>query len=337
MGERLPMVDCQKTFKTYVLILLCLVLGSSCTSGDKEKVESAIDTALYYLSLPTPNCQKAIEELEKLGRQPLNPLYLRTLSSAYACRGNYSELNLFGDIDNISSNVTSFFGSLTTLGMATQTSAESAAFLDVQRALDVLLYAGGQSTPSYNNLVSIFGQRHANNLSMQTLFILLTQLGRFNYYYGNVNATGAKGLGTGTNNCFYAYPALIQSNIADSADTGGRCNSGNNPVGHPQLNIATPGLTNAIVNRRLCHGVIIVNNLIDILTNIQFSNNSALGAIVDLKDTLDDILVLAQSIPDPDFQAFLQVKSQIECEAILNANNEVGQYYFAAVFEGGLQ
>jgi hypothetical protein len=81
---------------------------------------------------------------------------------------------------------------------------------------------------------------------------------------------------------------------------------------------------------------VIVNNLIDILTNIDFSANDALGAIVDLKDTLDDVLSQAQSIPDPDFQAFLEVRSQSACEAILNADNEVGQYYFAAVFEGGL-
>lgn len=330
------MIECRQTFKSYVLIVLSLVLISACSSGNKEKVESAIDTALYYLSLPTPNCQKAIEELEKLGRQPLNPLYLRTLSSAYACRGDFSELNLFGYIDNISSNVASFFGSLTTLGMAPQATAESAEFLDVQRALDILLHAGDQTTPSYANLVTLFGARHANNLSLQALYMLLTQLGRFNYFYGNVNATGDKGLGAGVNNCFYPYPALVQSTVADSADTGGRCNSANTPVGHPQLNIATAGLTNAIINRRLCHGVIIVNNLIDILSNIEFSNNDALGAIVDLKVTLETILVDAQSIPDPDFQAFLEVRSQSECEAILNADNEVGQYYFAAVFEGGL-
>lgn len=318
-----------------IFALSVLTLGA-CSSGTKEKIEDGIDTALYYLSLPTPDCQKAIEELEKIGRQNTNPLYLRTLASAYACRGSYGELSFFGDIDNISSNVASFFGSVTTLGMAVQTAPEPDSFLDVQRALDILLYAGGQTTPSYTNLVTLFGQRQANNLSMQTLFMLLTQLGRFNYYYGNVNATGQKGLGAGTNNCFYPYPGLIQTTIADSADTGGRCNSGNSPVGHPQLNTATPGLTDAIVNRRLCYGVVIVNNLIDILTNIDFSNNDALGAVVDLKTTLETVLADAEAIPDPDFQAFLQVRSQSACETILNADNEVGQYYFAAVFEGGL-
>ncbi len=319
-----------------LLVSLSLLTLGACSSGNKEKIEDGIDSALYYLSLPTPNCQKAIEELEKIGRQTTNALYLRTLASAYACRGSYGELIFFGDIGNISSNVSSFFGSLTTLGLAVQTAPEPDSFLDVQRALDVLLYAGGQTTPSYTNLVTIFGQRQANNLSMQTLFMLLTQLGRFNYYYGNVNASGQKGLGGGSNNCFYPYPGLIQTTIADSADTGGRCNSSNSPVGHPQLNIATPGLTNAIINRRLCYGVVIVNNLINILTNIEFSNNDALGAIVDLKDTLDTVLSQAQSIPDPDFQAFLEVRSQSQCETILNADNEVGQYYFASVFEGGL-
>ncbi len=323
-------------FITRLLLALSLTTLLACTSGPKEKIENGIDSALYYLSLPTPNCQKAIEELEKIGRQNNNPLYLRTLASAYACRGNYGELIFFGDIDNISSNASSFFGSLTTLGLATQSAPEPDSFLDVQRALDVLLYAGGQSTPSYTNLVTIFGQRQANNLSMQTLFMLLTQLGRFNYYYGNVDAAGAKGLGAGANNCFYPYPGVIQTTVADVADTGGRCNSGSAPVGHPQLNTATAGITNAIVNRRLCYGVVIVNNLIDILTNIEFSNNDALGAIVDLKDTLEDLLTQADSIPDPDFQAFLEVKSQSACEATLNSDNEVGQIYFAAIFEGGL-
>jgi hypothetical protein len=323
-------------FITRLLVLLSAITLGACSSGTKEKIEDGIDTALYYLSLPTPDCQKAIEELEKIGRQNTNPLYLRTLASAYACRGDYSELSLFADVSKISSNVASFFGSVTTLTMAPQTAPEPDAFLDVQSALDILLHAGGQATPSYTNLVTLFGERQANNLSMQTIFMLLTQLGRFNYYYGNVNATGQKGLGAGTNNCYYPYPGLIQTTIADSADTGGRCRSTNSPVGHPQLNTATPGLTNAIVNRRLCYGVVIVNNLIDILTNIDFSANDALGAIVDLKDTLDDVLSQAQSIPDPDFQAFLEVRSQSACEAILNADNEVGQYYFAAVFEGGL-
>ncbi|MFP5458793.1 MAG: hypothetical protein ACLGG7_08675, partial [Bacteriovoracia bacterium] len=64
----------------------------ACTASKKEQVTDAVDEALFFLSKPVPQCQKAIDALEDVGMQGSDPRYLQALAAAYACRGNFSEL-----------------------------------------------------------------------------------------------------------------------------------------------------------------------------------------------------------------------------------------------------
>lgn len=320
-----------RTISTLFILWLTLMLAG-CSSSKEQQVTDAIDEALYYLSKPSPDCQKAIDALEDVGNQKNNPRYIQALASAYACRGNFSELNLFDDIDAISGDFSDILTSLATLEMAQQTEAESDEFLDVQRAIDVILYSGGKSAPSALETKEIFGTRHGTNLNMQALYMVLVQLGRFSNWYGSTDSTGKKGLSTGVQvpACFFDYePAALA--VATAHGGGNACSAGN--LGNTDLDYT--GVTTTVAQRRLCQGAMLMNNLFDLLEHITFPDSDSIGELGELYSTVEPYITALYAL-DPDMEEFVENLDQTTCEELVAADDDVIQLYFASLFEGGL-
>ncbi len=308
--------------------LLGLMLASlmACSAKPEEEAMDAIDTALYHLSRKSPECQKAIDVLEDLDDQEDNPRYVQTLASAYACRGGFSELDLFDEIDTIDSQA--LLGSLSELTSSAQTEAESDDFDDLQQAIDILLYSGERTTPSAAAAKTKFGNRHGTNMNLQALYMILVQLGRYASWYGNT-AGGAKGAGALGNTCFFDYdpaPLVVATSHAGNACTGAS-------QGSDSLDYA--GVTAAVAQKRLCQGAMLVNNLLDILENTTLSSNSSLGEITDVYDEIEPYIDAA-AILDPGMPAFIATLSQADCETAVALDDSVIQLYFASIFEGAL-
>jgi hypothetical protein len=316
----------QKLFQLFTLLTLLVLV--SCSASKEQKIIDAIDTALNYLSQSSPDCQKAIDVLEDVSGADKNPRYLQAYASAYACRGGFSELQLFEEIDTIDSSA--FLTSLTKLSTSSQSEAEGDDFDDLQRAIDIILYSGSRTTPSAAHTKTIFGNRHGTNLNLQALYMIIVQLGRFNRWYGNTAATGVKGSGSQGNTCFFDYEATPLA-IATAHGGGNACVAGN--TGSPSLDYA--GVTTAVAQRRLCQGAILVNNLLNILENTTLSSNTSLG---DISTLYADIApyVSAAELLDPDMDEFIDTLSQETCETAVAADDDVIQLYFASIFEGGL-
>lgn len=320
--------------KRYLCVLLGFVLlsaVSSCAKKPEEEVIDAIDEANYLLSQSTPECQKAITLLEKLGRQNSNPLYLSTLASAYACRGGFSELTLFDEVDTISSTFDEFLGSLTEITISDETSAESSRFNDLQTAIDLILFAGGKTVPSAVQQKTIFGNRHGNNMNLQAMYMILIQLGRYSQWYGNTDAAGNKGGGPSGSTCFMDYTNGGAATIANTHGGGNVCVTAN--AGHPDLDYT--GVTTAVAQKRLCQGVMLLNNMLDILENTTLSSNSSLGSISTIYADIEPYINTASAL-DPDMPAFIDNLLQSQCETVSALDDRLLQLYFAALFEYAL-
>lgn len=307
---------------------LLLALLAACGAKPEEEVTDAIDTALYHLSRQPAECQEAIDVLEDVGDEDDNSLFLQTLASAYACRGGFSELELFDEVGTIDSQA--LLGSLAQLSSSPQTQAESSDFEDLQTAIDILLYSGGRDVPSAVVTKSKFGTRHGTNMNMQAIYMILVQLGRYASWYGNTDASGDKGAGGQSNTCFMDYEAGPGA-VATGHGGSNACTATNQ--GSDSLDYV--GVTTAVAQRRLCQGAMLINNLLDLLENTTLSSNSSLGDIGQIYAEIEPYVDNA-ALLHPDMPAFIANLSQTDCEAAVAADDDAAQYYFASIFEGGL-
>lgn len=317
-------------FRIVMLAMLCGAVA--CSASKEETVVDAIDTALYHLSQNSPQCQKAIDALEDVSGQDSNPRYVQTLASAYACRGGFSELTFFDEIDTIDSS--NFLASLAQLSSSAQNEADSDDFTDLQTAIDLILYSGNRTSPSALSTISTFGTRHGTNLNLQAAYMIIVQLGRYIRWYGNTDAAGVKGGGAQGNTCFFDYDstgAPTPLSIATSHGGGNACTG----AGQGSASLDYGGVTAALAQTRMCHGIILVNNLLDILENTTLSNNDALG---DIREIYDDIqpYITAAAILDPGMPDLIETLAQVDCETIAAGSDRTPQLYLASLFEGGL-
>ncbi|MBL7666093.1 MAG: hypothetical protein JNM93_13235 [Bacteriovoracaceae bacterium] len=315
----------------YLYAFLLLPFFLACTPEGEVLVEQEIEKA--KLSLTTKNCASAITILTNLGNQPENPKYLAALASAYACRAGFDERVLFlNDIAllDASSNDT-VIGSITLFSTSPETIADSATYTDLQLGINTLLYAGGVTEPSSAARELIFGTKHNNDLNLQALYMLLAQVGKYFYLYGDADGTGLKGGGAG-NNCLYSYTDPIAQLAIDSV-AGDSCDS--SETGHPDLN-AAPGDADSL--RRVCEGYVLLTNLLDVMENTTFPaatdlgdiNTSLVGVVNQLKNTP------GQYCQDPALPAGIcDERSQSDCETFyaVPANFDLMQRFFAAVLE----
>ncbi|MFA6238269.1 MAG: hypothetical protein WC635_13130 [Bacteriovorax sp.] len=321
-------------------LMLASVLLFSCGKSADEKTFDAILSA--NISLSKGNCQDAINTLEENGRVNTNAAYLKTLASAYACRAGYSTLTFF--TTDISKTVTPApFGGATTYSTSdaavATTLQNDAGYRDLLAAINILLYAGGISAgtePTSAERARYFNSTEAADIDSQLLYMIMVQLGRYGYFYGDSSATGVKGSGAGTNTCFTSYVnADADVKAAITAAAGTCTNIADATAAHAQL---AEGVLAATRKTRLCQGVVLLNNVFALLPNVISSafpaaDQAAALAAVNTINLAKTALIAA----DATTSTVATTLDQSNCEdgSLVTVSNV--ESYFGLMFEGAFQ
>ena len=320
----------------FLIFIIVSALISSCGKKVEEEVHDAVLSANILLS--TSQCQQAIDLLEAIGNQPRDSAYLKTYATAYACRAGYSTTVFFGS-DIAKTAAPSPIGGVTTystsLKSVTNPLINDTNFKDLQKAIDILLYAGGISTTTEPNSIErakYFNVTESGEINTQLAFMMLVQLGKMMKVYANASLAGVKGAGGAGNNCFTDYsttPALVQTYITSAGATG-VCNT----VSSSHTQLAT-----AASNRKakLCQGVVLMNGVLDLLPSILTS--AAGGSLSDISTVTSVINTQKNELVTrfPIIGTTLTVLSQANCESDTSVTVDTLAAYYAVIFEGLIQ
>lgn len=312
--------------RTFVILFFIFLL-SSCAQNNAEKTKEAIDIALSDLS--NGQCDSAIDVLGDAGHHDDDAVYLQVLASAYACKASFNEVTFIStDIAGLNTtSATTIMKSLSIMTLSHEAAADSANYVSIRTGINYLLQPD-LGVPSQVSRSTKFGTRKAGDLGFQALVLTLVNLGKFLNYYGNVSATGVKGGGsTSSNKCFISY-----SDARAQALTGvstGACVSDTD--GHPDLDKTT-----ATGKRRMCEGLMLVTNMLDILNNIDLSGSSELSKLEDVSTQVNTIKTAAVAAG---LGTLIDMTSQSACETYLNTPSQLldMEYLYALLFETGLQ
>jgi len=328
------------------LLLFCLIFSFfGCGSSEEDKVSFVITEAEIFLN--ASDCNSALTILKNIEYQKTNARYLQTLASAYACKSSFKETTLFTNLGNISAGGT-LLGQFTKFTTAsTMTSTDDIDFLNMQSAIDTLLYAGGLLTsnnPSVDSRAGIFSPDDALSISTQLFYLMFDQIGRYGFFYGCYDGLssgdGDKGKGRAadpvcSNRCFANYtgtvslPVGLGSNISGyiGAAPTGSCDGVS--AGHTSL-AATDYNSSQITI--LCQGVILMNNFLEVLDDIS-SNVSAFAGFKVVSDFFDTPKANGASASISDVMDTL---SQSKCESdfgVDTAGKEKLMKYFVLFYE----
>ncbi len=303
-----------------IFLLILLMLSFSCGQSRQDDIDESIETANMLIS--QGRYTDAINLLRGLTYQHTNALYIQTLASGYAGRAGFTEPGFIGnDIAKIGSTSANILGSFATFTTSTMTSATDSTYVDMQSAIDTILYAGNiakTSEPTHAARTAIFASTDAGNLSFQALFMVMAQLGKYFKYYGNTDSAGLKGAGAAGNNCVYgqyATEGLPGNDKAPNGVTTAPCDDLMD--GHADLRPATVG--NAVAASRMCQGVILFNNFLNLVDSGILSTLGNVGSIGNL-DAFDGLFTTVFNTACGALGAQISgtnmctVKSQTTCE-----------------------
>ncbi len=311
---------------TVLHIIFLILLFCSCAKSPAEKVSESIDRALSALS--KGDCESALTVLNEVGDQNDNAVYLQVLASAYACKANFVTASFIAtDIPAINvTTVSAIFKSLSILSLSDETEADSVAFSSIQTGLSKILDSTS-GTPGQLARDAKFGTRQSSGMGVQALILGFVNLGKFLNYYGNVSSTGVKGGGSGGSSCFLNYNDPRAQLLTGS--TTGACSSDND--GHPDLDQGT-----AAGKRRMCEGLILFTNILDILENIDLSNSSTLSALSGVTSQVQTLKTAANAAG---LGTIITMTSQSACVTYLNTASQLldMEYFYALIFDSGLQ
>lgn len=322
----------QKTVNYFFLIFACLVFASCGKDSDQKRAEALLSARI---KLTNGDYQGAIDTLENIGRDPYSADYMSTLASAYAGKAGFSEIKLFGsDIALLSATGTTSslggFARFSTSSVATDPDTD-ANFLNLQRAIDLILYAGEVSASSHANRSAKFSSRDLGNLNTQAIYMITAQIGKFVNYFGNANSFGVKGLGTTfTNECFYQYTDVTAQSAITYLNTNPLNNICDiNDPGHPDITGSS-----ATTISRMCRGVVLMNNYIDLFINTALGTATNLTNLSTFSSTINTYINSSCNVPNAggvNLGALCTVKDQTACEA--QATMPALEIYYAAIFE----
>lgn len=325
----------------YLAIIFVLIILVSCGKTQNEEIDEAVLSANIYLN--TRQCQKAIDALDKIDYQDRDATYLQVRASAYACKSDFSEPDFFAD------DLPGFDGADGLGGLAAFSTSssmdepENDQYDYLMDAINILLYAGEiplEKNPTVLRRASRFAADQAADINAQLMYMLMAEMGKYFYYYGNTDASGVKGAGSGDNTCFYDYnmaqdityditlgagvPNYQPLHVSDFLSLGltGSCDSTPNK-GHESLNLHT--------SKRMCQGVVLINNFFDVMPVVV----DAIGlddftAIADAQAIFNKYLDALQS---PDISSVRSVQSQTKCESENLTPFTLLQLYFVFVVE----
>ena len=311
--------------RTFILLFIIL-LFSSCAKNPVEETNEAIDVALTHLS--SGNCDEALSVLAEIGNQPDNAIYLQVLASAHACKAGFDEVafvnNDLTSIDTTSGST--IMKTASVMSLSDDTQADSANFTAIKTGYNIILNSTA-GVPSQVDRTAKFGSRKSGDMGVQALILNIVNLGKFLNFYGNVDATGTKGAGVNTNTCFLNYNDP-RAQVVTGAGTGA-CTVDND--GHPDLDQSTED-----GKRRLCEGLMLVTNTLNILDNIDLSGSSSLSKLEAVQTQVNTFRTNATAAG---LGTLINMTSQSVCETYLDTPAQLldMEYLYALVFETGLQ
>lgn len=314
-----------------ILAFLLIIICSSCGKNPQEEMNSAIDIALSHLS--EDKCDDALKALAEVDNNNDNAIYLQVLASAHACKAGYNEVRFIStDLENL--DTTSFatiMSSLSKLSLSAETEVDSASYSSLKTAINVLLNSTSGS-PGQTARSTKFGTRKAGDMGVQALILSLVNLGKFLNYYGNVDALGVKGQGSGSNTCFIDYLDNRAQAVINPGNLGGNCTD--YISGHPDLSFDASNLVDA--KRRLCEGLMLITNVLDILENIDLSSSSTLSKLEEVSTEVGAIKANASALGLEDL---ITMTSQSACVSALDTASTFNdmEYLYSILFESGLQ
>lgn len=289
---------------------------SSCGNNPEEEAYQAIDQALSLLS--EEKCAEAIKILEDLEDQDENPVWIKTLASAYACKAGIQMIRFIDDdVEAIDENL--LFQSISLLSFSDESSTNSEAYLALRQSLTIL----GRSDFKQATRTADFGPRHGEDMGVQVLIYSLIQFGKYLNWYGNVDSVGKKGAGTNTNSCYlnYTYGPAIAT-VAGNPVTNA-CQVTND--GHPDL-------SGANLAARMCEGITLMANTLDTLNGIDLTGTGTLSSLEDIVTEINSYRTVADAAG---VGYLLDVTSPAACETLLANSSDMNnaQFLFALVLE----
>jgi hypothetical protein len=323
--------------RKWPIFLFILITIFSCGKTTQDEIDDAVLQA--NLALGQSNCQGAIDILELLGRQNKNAKYLKALASAYACRAGYSALTFFATDLALTTTPAPFGGSTKyTLSLLTyQNPLEyDPKFVDLQTAINILLYAGGIASttePTATERAKYFTTAELGDMHTELMFLEMVQIGIFMKVYGNANAAGVKGNAV-ANSCFSDYPSVNASVNTEIGLLGGTCDDKSSV--HISSQLAST-VSAAVRKRRLCHGVVLLNGFFDSLNAVVASATGSISNMGGVAQAAQTAGTTALTAAVPSIGIVKTTINQTLCED--NALVPVAdiESYFAIMYESMLQ
>lgn len=285
----------------YVLAGLLLVC---CSGSPREKLEKKLTYLRQVLThRDCPEAERIIQDLG--GGHERNSEYISLKASGEACRGNYDEVRFFGeDVSSLSGATQGgFFYSLASFENS-QDAPGSVPYTALDNAIRTLLYAGGE--PEHTARVARFGREEADELNTQLFYMVITQLGRYVRFYGNMGDDGSgvlsKGSGDGINSCFADYTTPVAMTLLAGLP-------GTNPcavAGDSHLSMRA-----SVTGRKavMCEGIVLFNVLLELIVEIAFIGRNT-ESLRDLQAALIAVGCSGVLVGAP----VCQVKSHQVCE-----------------------
>ncbi len=297
------------------ILIICFIALISCAASPEEAADIGIDRALTLLS--DAKCAEAIKILEDLKDQDKNPVWIKTLASAYACKAGFNEISFVdNDISNIDSNF--LLKSISILSYSDETSVDSANYLAMKKALTIL----GRTDFKQTTRNTDFGVRHGEDMGVQVLIYSIMQLGKYLNWYADVDATGKKGAGTNTNLCYLNYTYAPAIAVVGSFPGTNACNG------------ISKGNSDLAANRivRMCEGLTLMTNIYDTLNTIDLSSSSTLSSLENIVTELNTYRTTANAAG---VGYLLDVTSPSACETLLANASDMNnaEFLFALVLE----
>ena len=304
--------------KIYAIVPV-LAIFAACGNYDLSLDES-IRSANILLSYS--RCDEALKELNTHDFQHDNSAYIVTYASAQACKSNFNLTHfLTSELSNLGSGVDSFLSFLTTMSSSPTDATNDVNFINLRSAINTLLYAGNVKAPSFASKERIFGDTTAQDMGMRTLYLLLAQLGKYFYLFGNPNGNnGQKGTGPGPNTCLADYTTPIaQAALTASLSDISPCSS--HTEGHNSLDASADADSRKSL---MCEGIVLFNNLLDTMGNLRL-NNKRFDALSTLQASLHTLCTTSG------LTNICTEMSQKSCED--NAAIQSIEIFFIGVFE----
>jgi len=305
-------------------LFLFIIFFVSCAKTPEQEIISAKKEALYFLT--EGDCSSAKNALDAISPDSDDAVFYSIYASVYQCFGELKQLDIITDLSTLVTPAqATLWSTFAAFDLAqVEVAADSTSYTNTMLAINKLLTAGGGAQPSAVNRKAVFGTAPAGDMDLQALLLITVEFGKFLKYYGQADATGAKGAAIpGVAGCLAEYTDLTAET---AAETSAACSDAGNE------STTEMKTANADYIRRLCEGVILFNNFQDILSNLTFSSNSSeLAGLSDVGAVLTTLESLVTS--DVPAQSYVDITGQVACEAEA-VSNQVGlERFFAGVID----